>query len=96
MQVKNYRMFHDDSMRSFFRRLTFTPDGSFLLAPGTHFSSFLDVYTVYACLCNVWESSYYSRLFNIPFKNVIQHIHCFVFFGLVSIYLFISCVVNKE
>ena len=28
-------MFHDDSMRSFFRRLTFTPDGSFLLAPGT-------------------------------------------------------------
>lgn len=27
-------MFHDDSMRSFFRRLTFTPDGSFLLAPG--------------------------------------------------------------
>ncbi|XP_073701203.1 chromatin assembly factor 1 subunit B [Garra rufa] len=32
-EVKNYKMFHDDSMRSFFRRLTFTPDGSFLLAP---------------------------------------------------------------
>ncbi|KAI5106910.1 chromatin assembly factor 1 subunit B [Silurus meridionalis] len=32
-EVKNFRMFHDDSMRSFFRRLTFTPDGSFLLAP---------------------------------------------------------------
>ncbi|XP_036397110.1 chromatin assembly factor 1 subunit B [Megalops cyprinoides] len=32
-EVKNYRMFHDDSMRSFFRRLTFTPDGSFLLVP---------------------------------------------------------------
>ncbi|TRY88188.1 hypothetical protein DNTS_026888 [Danionella cerebrum] len=32
-EIKNYRMFHDDSMRSFFRRLTFTPDGSFLLAP---------------------------------------------------------------
>ncbi|XP_066542912.1 chromatin assembly factor 1 subunit B [Hoplias malabaricus] len=32
-EVKNYRMFHDDSMRSFFRRLTFTPDGSFLFAP---------------------------------------------------------------
>ncbi|XP_030643382.1 chromatin assembly factor 1 subunit B [Chanos chanos] len=32
-EVKNYRMFHDDSMRSFFRRLSFTPDGSFLLAP---------------------------------------------------------------
>uniref|UniRef100_A0A667X7M8 Chromatin assembly factor 1, subunit B n=1 Tax=Myripristis murdjan TaxID=586833 RepID=A0A667X7M8_9TELE len=32
-EVKHYRMFHDDSMRSFFRRLTFTPDGSFLLTP---------------------------------------------------------------
>ncbi|KAM6955548.1 chromatin assembly factor 1 subunit B [Lycodopsis pacificus] len=32
-EVKPYRMFHDDSMRSFFRRLSFTPDGSFLLAP---------------------------------------------------------------
>ncbi|XP_012692653.2 chromatin assembly factor 1 subunit B [Clupea harengus] len=32
-EVRNYRMFHDDSMRSFFRRLSFTPDGSFLLAP---------------------------------------------------------------
>ncbi|XP_018410659.1 PREDICTED: chromatin assembly factor 1 subunit B [Nanorana parkeri] len=30
---KNYRMFHDDSMKSFFRRLTFTPDGSLLLTP---------------------------------------------------------------
>ncbi|ETE65853.1 Chromatin assembly factor 1 subunit B, partial [Ophiophagus hannah] len=32
-QVKSYRMFHDDSMKSFFRRLTFTPDGSLLLVP---------------------------------------------------------------
>nr|XP_040057334.1 chromatin assembly factor 1 subunit B [Gasterosteus aculeatus aculeatus]XP_040057335.1 chromatin assembly factor 1 subunit B [Gasterosteus aculeatus aculeatus] len=32
-EVKPYRMFHDDGMRSFFRRLSFTPDGSFLLAP---------------------------------------------------------------
>uniref|UniRef100_H3D8V4 Chromatin assembly factor 1 subunit B n=1 Tax=Tetraodon nigroviridis TaxID=99883 RepID=H3D8V4_TETNG len=32
-EVKQYRMFHDDSMRSFFRRLSFTPDGSFLLVP---------------------------------------------------------------
>lgn len=32
-EVKQSRMFHDDSMRSFFRRLSFTPDGSFLLAP---------------------------------------------------------------
>ncbi|XP_041127473.1 chromatin assembly factor 1 subunit B-like isoform X1 [Polyodon spathula] len=32
-EVRNYRMFHDDSMRSFFRRLTFTPDGSLLLVP---------------------------------------------------------------
>ncbi|XP_075449900.1 chromatin assembly factor 1 subunit B [Ascaphus truei] len=30
---KSYRMFHDDSMKSFFRRLTFTPDGSLLLTP---------------------------------------------------------------
>ncbi|XP_063161445.1 chromatin assembly factor 1 subunit B isoform X2 [Candoia aspera] len=33
-EVKSYRMFHDDSMKSFFRRLTFTPDGSLLLVPG--------------------------------------------------------------
>nr|XP_020645043.1 chromatin assembly factor 1 subunit B isoform X1 [Pogona vitticeps]XP_020645044.1 chromatin assembly factor 1 subunit B isoform X1 [Pogona vitticeps] len=32
-EVKSYRMFHDDSMKSFFRRLSFTPDGSLLLAP---------------------------------------------------------------
>ncbi|KAG8450173.1 hypothetical protein GDO86_002708 [Hymenochirus boettgeri] len=32
-EVKSYRMFHDDSMKSFFRRLTFTPDGSLLLTP---------------------------------------------------------------
>ncbi|KAK7939248.1 hypothetical protein WMY93_002574 [Mugilogobius chulae] len=31
--VKPFRMFHDDSMRSFFRRLSFSPDGSFLFAP---------------------------------------------------------------
>ncbi|KFP71438.1 Chromatin assembly factor 1 subunit B, partial [Acanthisitta chloris] len=32
-EVKSYRMFHDDSMKSFFRRLSFTPDGSYLLTP---------------------------------------------------------------
>ncbi|XP_034430712.1 chromatin assembly factor 1 subunit B isoform X2 [Hippoglossus hippoglossus] len=32
-EVKPHRIFHDDSMRSFFRRLSFTPDGSFLIAP---------------------------------------------------------------
>ncbi|KAG7244099.1 hypothetical protein INR49_005770 [Caranx melampygus] len=32
-EAKQFRIFHDDSMRSFFRRLSFTPDGSFLLAP---------------------------------------------------------------
>ncbi|XP_048458999.1 chromatin assembly factor 1 subunit B [Rhincodon typus] len=31
--TKSYRMFHDDGMKSFFRRLTFTPDGSLLLIP---------------------------------------------------------------
>ncbi|KAG8518558.1 Chromatin assembly factor 1 subunit B, partial [Galemys pyrenaicus] len=33
-EARSYRMFHDDSMKSFFRRLSFTPDGSLLLAPG--------------------------------------------------------------
>ncbi|XP_051870140.1 chromatin assembly factor 1 subunit B isoform X2 [Pristis pectinata] len=32
-ETKSYRMFHDDGMKSFFRRLTFTPDGSLLLTP---------------------------------------------------------------
>ncbi|GCC25430.1 hypothetical protein chiPu_0003840 [Chiloscyllium punctatum] len=32
-ETKSYRMFHDDGMKSFFRRLTFTPDGSLLLIP---------------------------------------------------------------
>uniref|UniRef100_A0A3P9L3G5 Chromatin assembly factor 1 subunit B n=2 Tax=Oryzias latipes TaxID=8090 RepID=A0A3P9L3G5_ORYLA len=32
-EAKQYRMFQDDSMRSFFRRLSFTPDGSFLITP---------------------------------------------------------------
>ncbi|KAM9329300.1 chromatin assembly factor 1 subunit B [Gastrophryne carolinensis] len=32
-ETKSYRIFHDDSMKSFFRRLTFTPDGSLLLTP---------------------------------------------------------------
>ncbi|XP_034608537.1 chromatin assembly factor 1 subunit B isoform X1 [Trachemys scripta elegans] len=32
-EVRSYRMFHDDSMKSFFRRLSFTPDGSLLLTP---------------------------------------------------------------
>lgn len=30
---KSFRMFHDDTMRSFFRRLTFTPDGELLIVP---------------------------------------------------------------
>lgn len=34
LQARSYRMFHDDSMKSFFRRLSFTPDGSYLLTPG--------------------------------------------------------------
>ena len=28
-----FRMFHDDTMKSFFRRLTFTPDGQLLIVP---------------------------------------------------------------
>ncbi|XP_056415572.1 chromatin assembly factor 1 subunit B isoform X2 [Hyla sarda] len=32
-EPKSYRIYHDDSMKSFFRRLSFTPDGSLLLTP---------------------------------------------------------------
>ncbi|XP_071429887.1 chromatin assembly factor 1 subunit B isoform X2 [Pithys albifrons albifrons] len=32
-EARSFRMFHDDSMKSFFRRLSFTPDGSYLLTP---------------------------------------------------------------
>ena len=32
-KTKSFRMFHDDTMRSFFRRLTFTPDGELLIVP---------------------------------------------------------------
>lgn len=31
--TKQYRMFHDDTMKSFFRRLTFSPDGELLIVP---------------------------------------------------------------
>ncbi|XP_063954269.1 chromatin assembly factor 1 subunit B-like [Lytechinus pictus] len=31
--TKQYRMFHDDTMKSFFRRLSFSPDGELLIAP---------------------------------------------------------------
>lgn len=30
---KSNRIFHDDTMRSFFRRLTFSPDGELLIIP---------------------------------------------------------------
>lgn len=39
-QARSYRMFHDDSMKSFFRRLSFTPDGSLLLTPGVFTKGF--------------------------------------------------------
>ena len=32
-KTKSFKMFHDDTMRSFFRRLTFTPDGEVLIVP---------------------------------------------------------------
>ncbi|KAI8818420.1 WD40-repeat-containing domain protein [Fimicolochytrium jonesii] len=38
--AKNFRLFHDETLTSFFRRLTYTPDGSLLLAPaGVHKSA---------------------------------------------------------
>ena len=33
VKPKSFRMFHDDTMRSFFRRLTFSPDGELLIVP---------------------------------------------------------------
>lgn len=30
---KSIRLFHDDTFKSYFRRLTFTPDGSLIIAP---------------------------------------------------------------
>lgn len=33
IKTKSFKMFHDDTMRSFFRRLTFTPDGEILIVP---------------------------------------------------------------
>lgn len=32
-EARSYWAFHDDSMKLFFRRLSFTPDGSLLLTP---------------------------------------------------------------
>ena len=32
--LKSTRMFHDETISSFFRRLTFSPDGNILVAPG--------------------------------------------------------------
>lgn len=32
-KVKAKRMFHDDTLKSFFRRLTFSPDGQLLVVP---------------------------------------------------------------
>lgn len=32
-KIKSSRLFHDDTMKSFFRRLTFTPDGLLLIVP---------------------------------------------------------------
>lgn len=34
--MKKIKMYHDEDLTSFFRRLTFTPDGSLLLTPGIH------------------------------------------------------------
>lgn len=36
---KSFRLYHDDTLVSFFRRLTFTPDGALLLTPAGQFKS---------------------------------------------------------
>lgn len=33
LQGKLVRLFHDDTFRSFYRRLTYTPDGSLIIVP---------------------------------------------------------------
>ena len=37
--IKNQRMFCDENIQSFFRRLAFTPDGSLLIVPCGQFTS---------------------------------------------------------
>ncbi len=39
-----------DEVNSFFRRLTFTPDGSFLIAPGTR----IMLLSLYVCYCTLF------------------------------------------
>ncbi|KAG0317625.1 hypothetical protein BGZ99_006196 [Dissophora globulifera] len=36
---KSFRLYHDETLTSFFRRLTFTPDGSMLLAPAGQYKA---------------------------------------------------------
>lgn len=58
-QARSYRMFHDDSMKSFFRRLSFTPDGSLLLTPGV-FRSFglKGMMAEWGCLLPFYAAAY--------------------------------------
>ncbi|MGH0139005.1 UNVERIFIED_CONTAM: hypothetical protein FKN15_068325 [Acipenser sinensis] len=65
-KVKNYRMFHDDSMRSFFRRLAFTPDGSLLLVPEHHYSS------LYICLSQYSKVDLCVQLGNSKLKELFE------------------------
>lgn len=44
--TKSFRMYHDENLQSFFRRLTFTPDGSLLITPaGQYQNSILQIAT---------------------------------------------------
>lgn len=38
-QPKSFRLYHDETLTSFFRRLTFTPDGAMLLTPSGQYKA---------------------------------------------------------
>ena len=57
--VKSH-LFHDETLPSFFRRLKWSPDGSFLLVPaGMHMNIIIDVkyITVSMFLSECWNGS---------------------------------------
>uniref|UniRef100_A0A8D2LMT9 Chromatin assembly factor 1 subunit B n=1 Tax=Varanus komodoensis TaxID=61221 RepID=A0A8D2LMT9_VARKO len=87
-EMKSYRMFHDDSMKSFFRRLTFTPDGSLLLVPAGCVESGE----------NVTNTTYVFSRKNL--KRPIAHLPCpgkaTLAVRCCPVYFELKCTLNKE
>uniref|UniRef100_A0A8C4IV29 Chromatin assembly factor 1, subunit B n=1 Tax=Dicentrarchus labrax TaxID=13489 RepID=A0A8C4IV29_DICLA len=83
-EVKQYRMFHDDSMRSFFRRLSFTPDGSFLLAPagcveiGENVINTTYIFSRKSLKRMIMKSSLF--LLSAPFKSLLFYLYVLLIF----------------